>query len=65
MNLEFAEGRMQTSTLNGAVTTYVWDADGRRVMKRTGSATTTFVYDTAERRMRRRSLLSLADCSRL
>jgi RHS repeat-associated protein len=40
-----ADGRMQSSTLNGLTTYYVYDADGHRVMKMTGPASTTYVYD--------------------
>jgi RHS repeat-associated protein len=40
-----ADGRMETSTLNGTATAYVYDADGRRVLKQTGSAATVYVYD--------------------
>jgi RHS repeat-associated protein len=40
-----ADGRMQSSTLNGLTTYYVYDADGHRVMKTAGSASTTYVYD--------------------
>jgi len=42
-----AEGRLQSSTLGGAATSYMYDADGRRVMKETGSGTTVYVYDAS------------------
>ncbi|MDP9171040.1 MAG: hypothetical protein M3N54_10520 [Acidobacteriota bacterium] len=43
-----ADGRMESSTLNGSTTTYVYNADGRRVLKQTGTAATTYVYDAFE-----------------
>jgi RHS repeat-associated protein len=42
-----AEGRMQSSTISGAATSYVYDADGRRVMKQAGSGSTVYVYDAS------------------
>jgi RHS repeat-associated protein len=41
-----AANRMKTSQpIGGSVTSYVYDADGRRVKKTTGSTSTYFVYD--------------------
>lgn len=40
-----ADGRMESSTINGARTVYGYDADGRRVMKKEPAITTLYVYD--------------------
>lgn len=40
-----ADGRMESSTINGVRTVCVYDGDGRRVMRKEPGGSTTYVYD--------------------